>query len=325
MLRRVTGRPDVGLRRAARAADRRVLGRAGDVPPGRRTRPAGTATLVARVMPDAAIAAKETVFQAEVAAQGFPTPAVLALGGPDDGVGPGVHGHGPRRRAAAARGSRRRRGVGELPSLGPPAPGDAGHGSWPTAPARPGAGACPPRRRRVASARDWTRCWRRCAPPPSCAAAAISPQPRRWLRGPPAPAGARSWCATATCTRSTCSSTTAAPSRCWTGPRRCWHPATYDLGFTSLVLAEPPLVVPVALRPLVGRPGRWLSRRFVAAYDRAAARRRSTPRRWGGIRAWCVCGLWSRWPGGWRGDHRRARRAPVGDRGALRSRRGCRL
>jgi hypothetical protein len=34
--------------------------------------------LVARVMPDAATAAKESVFQAEVANQGFATPPVLA-------------------------------------------------------------------------------------------------------------------------------------------------------------------------------------------------------------------------------------------------------
>ena len=43
-------------------------------------------SLVARVMPDAATAAKETVFQAEVAAEGFATPRVLASGGPTDGV-----------------------------------------------------------------------------------------------------------------------------------------------------------------------------------------------------------------------------------------------
>jgi hypothetical protein len=43
--------------------------------------------LVARVMPDAAVAGKETAFQAEVAAQGFSTPAVHLAGGPDDGLG----------------------------------------------------------------------------------------------------------------------------------------------------------------------------------------------------------------------------------------------
>ena len=39
-------------------------------------------------------------------------------------------------------------------------------------------------------------------------------------------------------------------------------PATYDLGFTSLLLAEPPLVVPGLLRPIVRRAGAPC-RRFV--------------------------------------------------------------
>jgi aminoglycoside phosphotransferase (APT) family kinase protein len=43
--------------------------------------------LVARVMPDPVIAGKESAFQAEVAAQGFPTPAVHLVGGPEDGLG----------------------------------------------------------------------------------------------------------------------------------------------------------------------------------------------------------------------------------------------
>ena len=43
--------------------------------------------LVARVMPDPRIAAKETAIQTQVAAQGFPTPSVHLAGGPDDGLG----------------------------------------------------------------------------------------------------------------------------------------------------------------------------------------------------------------------------------------------
>jgi len=43
--------------------------------------------LVARLMPDPAIAGKESAVQAEVAAQGFPTPTVHLVGGPDDGLG----------------------------------------------------------------------------------------------------------------------------------------------------------------------------------------------------------------------------------------------
>src|SRR5258708_24306143 len=43
--------------------------------------------LVARVMPDPALARKETLVQAEVARRGFPTPQVRAAGGPGDGPG----------------------------------------------------------------------------------------------------------------------------------------------------------------------------------------------------------------------------------------------
>jgi aminoglycoside phosphotransferase (APT) family kinase protein len=43
--------------------------------------------LVVRVMPDPAVAAKETLIQAEVARLGFPTPAVRAAGGPGNGIG----------------------------------------------------------------------------------------------------------------------------------------------------------------------------------------------------------------------------------------------
>jgi aminoglycoside phosphotransferase (APT) family kinase protein len=43
--------------------------------------------LVARVMPDPALARKETLIQAEVARRGFPTPKVRVSGGPGDGLG----------------------------------------------------------------------------------------------------------------------------------------------------------------------------------------------------------------------------------------------
>jgi aminoglycoside phosphotransferase (APT) family kinase protein len=43
--------------------------------------------LVVRLMPDARTARRETVIQRAVAAAGFPTPAVRAAGGPDDGLG----------------------------------------------------------------------------------------------------------------------------------------------------------------------------------------------------------------------------------------------
>lgn len=47
-------------------------------------------------------------------------------------------------------------------------------------------------------------------------------------------------------------------------------PAGYDLGFTSLMLAEPPLVVPRMLKPLIRSAGRWLERRFLRQYEARA-------------------------------------------------------
>ena len=48
-------------------------------------------------------------------------------------------------------------------------------------------------------------------------------------------------------------------------------PRTHDVGFTSLLLSEPPLRVPGWQRPLVRVFGRVLARRFVAGYERQAA------------------------------------------------------
>ena len=45
-------------------------------------------------------------------------------------------------------------------------------------------------------------------------------------------------------------------------------PAMYDVAFTNLILSEPPVVVPRPLRPLVRAAGRWLARAFRRAYDR---------------------------------------------------------
>lgn len=48
-------------------------------------------------------------------------------------------------------------------------------------------------------------------------------------------------------------------------------PRAYDVGFTSLLLSEPPLRVPGWQRPLVRQCGRVLARRFVRRYQRQAA------------------------------------------------------
>lgn len=45
-------------------------------------------------------------------------------------------------------------------------------------------------------------------------------------------------------------------------------PAAYDAAFTSLVLSEPPLYVPRAVRPVVRAAGRMVARRFLRTYQR---------------------------------------------------------
>ena len=50
----------------------------------------------------------------------------------------------------------------------------------------------------------------------------------------------------------------------WTGALRA--EAAYDVAFTSLLLANPPLGAPRPLGAVIGRVGRLLSRRFIAAY-----------------------------------------------------------
>ena len=45
----------------------------------------------------------------------------------------------------------------------------------------------------------------------------------------------------------------------------------YDIGFTSLLLSEPPLRVPGWQRPAVRAAGRLLARRFIGGYQRQAA------------------------------------------------------
>ena len=48
-------------------------------------------------------------------------------------------------------------------------------------------------------------------------------------------------------------------------------PRAYDVGYTALLLSEPPLQVPAWQRPLLRRFGRVLARRFVRGYQRQAA------------------------------------------------------
>jgi aminoglycoside phosphotransferase (APT) family kinase protein len=46
-------------------------------------------------------------------------------------------------------------------------------------------------------------------------------------------------------------------------------PPAYDVGFTTLMLSQPPVVVPRLAKPVVETAGRWLARAFVRHYERA--------------------------------------------------------
>jgi aminoglycoside phosphotransferase (APT) family kinase protein len=227
--------------------------------------------LVARIMPDATIAAKETAFQADVAAQGFPTPAVHAAGGPEVGVDgraymvmdlaagrpllAGLDGVG-----ALAR----------LPSLVRRLPGTLAdvlarlHRLDPTVVerrlevarvARPG------QEPMVVSLVDTAERLGR----------ADLAEAARWLQAHPPAREPVVMCHGDLHPFNVLADDAGAVTVLdWSAA--LFAPATYDLGFTSLVLAEPPLLVPPPLRPLVRAAGRALSRRFVRAYERAAGR-----------------------------------------------------
>jgi aminoglycoside phosphotransferase (APT) family kinase protein len=53
-------------------------------------------------------------------------------------------------------------------------------------------------------------------------------------------------------------------------------PRAHDVAFTSLLLAEPPLIVPGPLRPVVRFVGRRMARRFIRSYERYSGARASS-------------------------------------------------
>lgn len=228
--------------------------------------------LVARMMPDAATAAKETAVQTEVAARGYPTPSVRAAGGPDEGVEGRAFmvmdlagGHpllGGLDGVAA---------LAKLPSLARRMPVVLAevlanlHGLDP-APverrleadgvARPGLDSMLDSLRDTATQLDRAdlavaAAWLQTHRPPA--------EPTVICHGDMHPFNVLVDEAGATTVLD------------WSAAMLA--PATYDLGFTSLVLAEPPLVVPDPLRPVVRAAGRALSQRFVRAYERRTGSR----------------------------------------------------
>lgn len=224
--------------------------------------------LVARVMPDPRIAAKETAIQTEVAAQGFPTPTVHLAGGTGDGLGRafmvmdlatggrllgGLGGLGavaalPRlaRRLPDAIGETMARlhHLDATPVRARLAGADVGGLGMASVVSSLAASAALCERADLVAAAQWLE-----EHPPAPAPEVVCHgdlHPFNLLVGPDGAVTVLDWSAS------------------------LLAPASYDVAFTGLVLAEPPVGVPRALRPLVRGAGRWLARRFYRAYSRHA-------------------------------------------------------
>jgi len=270
VLRRVTGDDRLAYHGAPRALTggfwaELLTFRLADPPVG------WTGALVARVMPDAATAAKETVFQAEVARQGFATPRVLASGGPAEGIdGRAFMVMTLADGRPLLAGLDGVRALAKLPSLARHLPVTlatvlaALHRLDP-APIEDGldpAGIPSPRldtmleslrttsaalgRGDLADAAAWLQAHRPVDEPVVVCHGDM--HPFNLLVDDRGQTTVLDWSAA------------------------MLAPGTYDLGFTSLVLSSPPLAVPRALLPVVGAAGRALSRRFVRAYERSTGR-----------------------------------------------------
>ena len=225
--------------------------------------------LVARVMPDAGIAAKETAFQRAVADQGYPTPVVHAAGGPEAGIAgqaflvmdlaegqpllAGLDGVAAiRRLPSLARQLPRTlaRVLADLHRLDPDpvttALGTEGapHPTLPAMLATLRANAAALGRSDLVAAVDWLE-----GHQPAGERVVLchgDMHPFNVLVAEGGRVTVLDWSAA------------------------MLAPATYDLGFTSLMLSEPPLVVPGPLRGVISRVGAALSRRFVRAYESAS-------------------------------------------------------
>ncbi len=223
--------------------------------------------LVLRLMPYPAPARKETVVQTAVAAAGFPTPAVRASGGPYDGLGrafmvmdrapgapllSGLTGLGA---VASALGTLR-----QIPELLAATMADL-HALDPE-----------PVRRQLEPDGDvpisvsGLLAWLRQAAGeyhrPDLVAAAM------WLENHPPPRAAEVICHGDLHPFNLLADAPRVTVLDWSSALLA--PRAYDLAFTSLLLGEPPLIVPSTVRPFVRRIGGGLARRFVRLYDRHA-------------------------------------------------------
>lgn len=222
--------------------------------------------LVARLMPDAGIAARETIVQDEVSRTGYPTPRVRAAGGPEEGVAGRaflVMDHVPGRPFLA--GLDGAAAIARLPSLARSLPEALGR-------ALAGLHRLDPAPVAARLAEDGS--------PPEGIAALLDR-----LRAT-AGVAARSDLVAAADRLSASAPPPGRPVIChgdlhpfnllvdeagtitvldWSAAMPA--PAEYDLAFTSLLLSQPPLLVPGLLGPLVRGAGRALARRFLVRYQ----------------------------------------------------------
>lgn len=228
--------------------------------------------LVARVMPEPGIAAKESAIQAAVAAQGFPTPAVHLAGGPDDGLGrafmvmdladgapmlDGLDGAGAVaafptlvRRLPRALGQTmaalHRLDVAPVRARLAPLDGTGPAVEMGDYLAHLAAGAASLDRQDLVAAARWLEA----NPPP--------PEPEVICHGDLHPFNLL------------VDAQGAITVLDWSAALLA--PAAYDVAFTSLLLSEPPIAVPAPLAPFIRGAGGHLARRFRRAYSTAAGR-----------------------------------------------------
>jgi len=225
------------------------------------------ADLVARLMPDPRPARKETIVQRAVAAAGYPTPLVRASGGPDDGLGRAflVMDRAPGRPALS----------GLDDGLTPAVARQVLHVPQVLATAMARLHALDPDlvRGELEQVREV---------PVTVPALLATLERLAGEHGRPDLAGAASWLAD--------HPPRPAPDVICHGDLHPFNlladgshvtlldwsnallaPRAYDVGYTTLLLREPPMQVPAWQRPLLRGFGRVLARRFVREYQRQAA------------------------------------------------------
>ena len=223
-------------------------------------------TLVLRVMPDPAIAAKEVVFQREIARMGFPVPAIRLTGGVDCGLGGAflLMDHAPGRPPLA--GLDGLAAFRRLPSLARHLPDLLGRVTAALHDLDPAPVRAAVVDADVAAPCDATAFLSLLAESADQLERGDLHEAAVWLtRNPPRTE------------RPVIGHGDLHPFNLLVDGKRWtlldWSTAlvadpAYDLAFTTLMLRHPPLLAPAALRPVIGAAGAGLARRFVAAYRR---------------------------------------------------------